>query len=136
MNYSAYCDAIREQVDIHQQLLDELKQQGLWHLLQRTAAERSIQILCEAAIGAAKHCNKKLHLPNRTDSYTPMAQLLEKHPCEGVNPLQLKGAVGMRNAIVHDYLNLDWQLIQKVIEDGHYKTLSRFTEHCCQLLEH
>src|SRR5690606_41691548 len=33
----------------------------------------------------------------------------------------LKGALGMRNAIVHDYLNLDWTRIEAVLVNKHYQ---------------
>lgn len=37
-------------------------------------------------------------------------------PEQPVKPETLKGAIGMRNAIVHDYLDLDWELVQGVIK--------------------
>lgn len=91
VNYQAYCDALNEQVAVHLGLLDQLSQLGSPGLLERTAAEHSLQVLAEAAIG-------------------------------------------MRNAIVHDYLNLDWALIQKVNDDRRFTRLGKIVEHCCSLL--
>ncbi|QIL88444.1 DUF86 domain-containing protein [Microbulbifer sp. SH-1] len=93
-----------------------------------------MQILVEAAIGAAKHTNRKLKLPERTDAASSIIQLLENQPIVDVTAKEMKGAVDMRNAIVHDYLNLDWELIQEVISAGKYLKLEQFVRHCCQLL--
>lgn len=134
MNYQAYCDALTEQVSVHEGLLKQISQKSELGLLERTAAERSLQILAEAAIGAAKHANRKLQLPERSDAASSVAQLLEHFPCPEVDPQEIRGAIGMRNAIVQDYLNLDWKLIQKVISTGQYLKLGRFVSHCCKLL--
>jgi len=79
--------------------------------LERSAAERSLQILAGAAIGISKHTNRKLGVPERNDATSSATQLLEQSPCAGITKEEIRGAIGMRNAIVHDYLNLDWKLI-------------------------
>ncbi|WP_043317314.1 HepT-like ribonuclease domain-containing protein [Microbulbifer sp. HZ11] len=94
----------------------------------------SLQILVGAAIGAAKHANKKLNYPARSEAASAIAQLLEHHPLANVSAQEMKGAIGMRNAIVHDYFNLDWELIQAVLEEQKYKKVGLFVEHCCKLL--
>jgi uncharacterized protein YutE (UPF0331/DUF86 family) len=102
--------------------------------LEQTAAERSLQILVESAIGCAKHLNKKGSLPDRLDSYQSMQQVIEAY---GISPdylPQLKGAIGMRNAIVHDYLNLDWALIQTVLDKQQHQRLTDFVTEVCTYL--
>jgi uncharacterized protein YutE (UPF0331/DUF86 family) len=32
----------------------------------------------------------------------------------------------MRNAIVHDYLNLDWALLERVLTGGRYRRVQQF----------
>ncbi|WP_231759833.1 type VII toxin-antitoxin system HepT family RNase toxin [Microbulbifer elongatus] len=134
MNYQAYCTALIEQTKVHERLLDTIRSTPETGLLERTAAERSLQILIEAAIGATKHANKKLNYPARSEAASAIAQLLEHHPLTNVSAQEMKGAVGMRNAIVHDYLNLDWELIRAVLEEQKYKKVGLFVEHCCELL--
>ncbi|SHE95421.1 Uncharacterized conserved protein YutE, UPF0331/DUF86 family [Microbulbifer donghaiensis] len=134
MNYTAYCTALTEQVSVHQQLLDQIRATSELGLLERSAAERSLQILAEAVIGASKHANRKLGLPERSDAASSATQLLEQSPCPGVTKDEIRGAIGMRNAIVHDYLNLDWTLIEQVIRNRQYVKLGKFVEHYCKLL--
>ena len=104
MNYTAYCTALTEQVSVHQQLLDQI---------------RTI---------------RQLGLPERSDAASSATQLLEQSPCPGVTKDEIRGAIGMRNAIVHDYLNLDWALIEQVIRNGQYRILTLFVEHYSELL--
>jgi uncharacterized protein YutE (UPF0331/DUF86 family) len=134
MNYAAYCDALIEQMEIHEGLLVQLRAAKQWNLLERTAAERALQILCDGVIGTAKHASKASGLTPRSDAFGSIQALMEHHPCPDVSLDQLKGAVGMRNAIVHDYLNLDWSLVQQVIEDGEFLKLKGFVLHCCGIL--
>lgn len=134
MNYTAYCTALIEQVSIHAQLLDQIAEKKELGLLERSAAERSLQILAEAVIGISKHSNRKLGLPERSDAASSATQLLEQSLCPGVTKEEIRGAIGMRNAIVHDYLNLDWKLIEQVIREHRYRKLCEFTVHYCKIL--
>lgn len=134
MNYTAYCTALIEQVSVHQQLLDQISAKSELGLLERSAAERSLQILAESAIGVSKHANRKLELPERSDAASSATQLLEQSPFPGVTKDEIRGAIGMRNAIVHDYLNLDWALIEQVIRNRQYVKLREFVEYYCKLL--
>ena len=135
MNYEAYIAALMEQVAVHCKQLDSLsaKDKPLT-LLERSAAERSLQILVDSAIGSAKHLNKKESLPQRLDSYQTITQLTEELDINTDYLPQLKGAIGMRNAIIHDYLNLDWELIQAVLDQQHYQRVADFIHEICKHL--
>ncbi len=117
---------VQEQLDTLGELADNAKQRPL-RKIERLAAERSLQILVEAAIGVAKHCCKKAGKASSGDAYR---NLLTTHDLLSSNipHATLKGAVGMRNAIVHDYLNLDWTRIETVIVNKHYEAMGEFVE--------
>jgi len=134
VNYTAYCTALIEQGAIHTQLLDQIAEKKELGLLERSAAERSLQILAGAVIGISKHTNRKLGLPERSDATSSATQLLEQSPCSGITKEENRGAIGMRNAIAHDYLNLDWELIEQVIREHLYRKLREFSEHYCKIL--
>ena len=135
MNYEAYRIALLEQVNVHANLLDQLRDRP-WPLgqIERTAAERSLQLLAEAAIGCSKQLNRRHNLPDRADAFQHVEQsaVFCRLPAEWLP--QLKGAIGMRNAIVHDYLNLDWELIGEVIRQRKYIVLVDFTRGVCDAL--
>lgn len=117
---------VQEQLETLNELAETTKQQPL-RKIERLAAERSLQIMIEAAIGVAKHCCKKAGKTHSGDAYK---NLLTAHDLLNSNipHAALKGAAGMRNAIVHDYLNLDWARIEAVIVNQQYQTLGDFIE--------
>ena len=117
---------VQEQLETLNELAEAIKLQPL-RKIERLAAERSLQIMIEAAIGVAKHCCKKAGKANSGDAYK---NLLTAHDLLNSNipHSALKGAAGMRNAIVHDYLNLDWARIEAVIVNQQYQTLGDFIE--------
>ncbi|WIO75624.1 DUF86 domain-containing protein [Porticoccaceae bacterium LTM1] len=94
-----------------------------------------MQLLVEALIGCCKHLNKHFGLPSRGDAYQTILQLCEHRHIDPQLLPKLKGAIGMRNAIVHDYLNLDWGLIGAVIGNKQYMVIQETTEAICQKLD-
>jgi uncharacterized protein YutE (UPF0331/DUF86 family) len=107
--------------------LAELAQQQPLRKFERLAVERSLQILIEAAIGVAKHCCKQGNISTAADGY---ACALKAHDLiqSQIPHAVLKGAIGMRNAIVHDYLNLDWTRIEAVLVSHGYRRIGVFIE--------
>lgn len=124
----AYIMSMRDHVQVQLDNLNELSdiaaQQPL-RKFDRLATERSLQILVEAAIGVAKHCCKKAGKNISGDAYS---NLLNAHDLlnSQIPHAMLKGALGMRNAIVHDYLNLDWTRIEAVLVNKHYQIIGEF----------
>jgi len=133
--YEAYVYAIREQLEYQQQILEQVHQQQQSKPLtaiERSATERSLQVLVEVAIGCSKHYLKSIQsaLPSEASAviqgvYATGLELSTKESA-------MIGAVGMRNAIIHDYLNLDWNKVAIVVQDKKYHSVIRY---CEQLLK-
>ncbi|RLA42639.1 MAG: hypothetical protein DRR42_23050 [Gammaproteobacteria bacterium] len=135
MNYQAYSTALLEQVNLHSRQLDMLgNKSSPLNQVEKTAIERSLQIIVEAAIGCSKQLARKLNLIDRTDAYQNIEQAASECGVDQDWLPQLKGAVGMRNAIVHDYLNLNWQLIEDVLKTHKYRIVARFVRLVCTKL--
>lgn len=135
MNYQAYSIALIEQVDLHANQLDQLsKKSSTLTQIEKTAVERSLQIIVEAAIGCSKQYGRKFSLVDRADSFQSIEQVADKCEVDQAWLPQLKGAVGMRNAIVHDYLNLNWELIGDVLQSRKYQTVALFVHLVCSRL--
>ncbi|MFK4751967.1 MULTISPECIES: type VII toxin-antitoxin system HepT family RNase toxin [Oceanospirillaceae] len=116
----------QEQLDTLAELA-ELATQAPLRKIERLAVERSLQILVEAAIGVAKHCCKQANIPASGDGY---GTALKAHDMlqSQIPHAVLKGAIGMRNAIVHDYLNLDWTRIEAVLVSHGYRKIGTFID--------
>ena len=124
----AYINSMREHVQVQLDNLNELSELAAQQPLRkfdRLATERSLQMLVESAIGVAKHCCKKAGKSVSGEAYR---NLLTAHDLlnSQIPHVLLKGALGMRNAIVHDYLNLDWTRIEAVLVNKHYQAVGEF----------
>ena len=91
--------------------LSRLEQNGVLHAL---------QVLVENAIGKAKHLIKAAGEPvpvSAYDSFRALARIL------GLSSQELdqwNAIIGLRNRIVHDYMNLDMRRVLQVVESGGY----------------
>ena len=91
--------------------LSRLEQNGVLHAL---------QVLVENAIGKAKHLIKAAGEPvpvSAYDSFRVLARIL------GLSSQELEqwnAIIGLRNRIVHDYMNLDMRRVLQVVESGGY----------------
>lgn len=91
------------------------------------AAERSLQVLIEACIGIAKHWSYALNKTAPADAYSAFEKLSQL----GVSDIDVtswKKIIGMRNALVHDYLNINPEIIRLVIKKKNFDELFAFTE--------
>lgn len=120
----AYLVAVKEHSQDHVEALEDLAvrlQQRSLDFHERNSAERSVQVLVETLIGLSKHVCKKAGQQTLGNAATNALKALEMLSIQPFSPKRLQGAIGMRNTIVHDYLNLDWQLLQQVIEQRQFK---------------
>ncbi|WP_404359016.1 DUF86 domain-containing protein [Methylotuvimicrobium sp. KM1] len=89
------------------------------------AAERTLQVLIEACIGIAKHWNYVFYKTAPADAYAAFEKLSQQG-VEAVNDVEWRKIIGMRNALVHHYLNIDPDIIRAVIKKTVYKNLLEF----------
>ena len=139
INYHAYTSAILEQVEVHKIQLNAIASlNNELTFLEKTATERSLQVIVEALIGSAKQLNKKRGLAARNDAWSSLQQLIETEPFNHRYKTELRGAIGMRNTIVHDYLLLDWEIIDSVLKQRSYlrvvETIQLICSELCSVL--
>lgn len=131
MYKSAMKDQLKELVDEFFEIRKLLQQphapqEQLSLVLVYRASERNLQLLIEMCIGIAKQLlkSKGKNVPNEA------RKAFEKLVQEGLDDSQIpwNKVIGMRNAIVHDYLNIDRALLVEVIVTGEYLKLVQFVE--------
>jgi len=88
------------------------------------SAERSLQLLTEACIGIAKRTLKAEGRQVPSDA----RQAFSKLKSLGLDSTDADWSriIGMRNALVHDYLNIDPDRVLDVIRLKHYEVLLDF----------
>jgi uncharacterized protein YutE (UPF0331/DUF86 family) len=91
------------------------------------ASERTLQVLIEVCIGIAKHWCYKLSKVAPADAYTAFEKL-SQHGIKNVNAVEWRKIIGMRNALVHDYLNIEPEIIRVVIRKSTYIALFVFAD--------
>jgi len=130
-SYEAYIYAITEQVEQHLTGLDELSNLLVNRPLtfnERSAVERSKQVVIEAAIGVSKHYLKKSGKPVPSEARASIERVYELLAIVTPNIDSMRAATGMRNAIIHDYLNLDWKKIEQVVSGKKYRDIKVYID--------
>ncbi|NOH84511.1 MULTISPECIES: type VII toxin-antitoxin system HepT family RNase toxin [Vibrio] len=92
------------------------------------ATERLLQVFTEMCIGLSKHMVKKLQKKSATEAYQSFSILKEHNLISSHELRTWKQVIGMRNGLVHDYLNIDLLIIEDILREGHYQTLADFTD--------
>ncbi|MGB0937623.1 MAG: type VII toxin-antitoxin system HepT family RNase toxin [Colwellia sp.] len=124
-----YVSAIQEHINECIEDLESLHQllkERSWTRLERKGAERLLQILVESCIGVAKHWLKQQGKVMPNDAYSVFEKLTELQLISADERLEWQKVIGMRNAIVHDYLNLDEKVIRAIIVNQLYLSLQEF----------
>lgn len=146
-DHRAYAYAVMEQADQHIAGLDELSAKiqpgstietgAITQLTfnERSAVERSLQVLAEIAIGCSKHWLRQHQKPVPAESRACIERVYECLSGKALPDIQvMRGAIATRNVIVHDYLNLDWQRIEPVLKQRKYVQIREYIQQLCQAL--
>jgi uncharacterized protein YutE (UPF0331/DUF86 family) len=113
---AAMLDEARHKLKI-QQTLTPLEQGGILHAL---------QVLIENAIGKAKHLLKAAGEPIPVSAYDAFASLTRIGVMNAEENQRWNSAIGIRNRIVHDYMNLNIELIINLVRTERYQFIVDF----------
>lgn len=99
------------------QTLNRLEQGGVLHAL---------QILVENAIGKAKHTVKASGVPVPVSAYDAFSSLQQLGRIKGATIEEWNAIIGLRNRIVHDYMNVDMASVLELVREERYRMVTRF----------
>lgn len=125
-----YRSAMAEQLaELEEELLglhEVVIEKGQLTRYENRAAERLLQLLIEACIGIAKQKLKSLGKNVAADSRTNLLKLKELG--YGDCQIQWPKIIGMRNALVHDYLNIEPARVEAMIIKKQFLILFEFCQ--------
>jgi uncharacterized protein YutE (UPF0331/DUF86 family) len=97
--------------------LSRLEQNGVLH---------AIQVLVENAVGKAKQLHKAAGKQVPLSAYDSFLGLAEFGIVKTGNLTAWNAAIGLRNRIVHDYMNIDMQRVLELVKNEQYRFITDF----------
>ncbi len=135
----AYLHEIKSHLNKYQAELEALSKQAKQRPLsdiEYRALERLLQLSIEASVGLAKHWVKALNEVSPNDAYQAF-KMLKGFQCLNDEALLLwHKIIGMRNALVHGYLDIDETAIIDVVRTKKYTVIFEFAEQALEALKH
>ena len=111
-------------------LLEEAKQRILsgapLSRLEQSGVLHALQVLMENAIGKSKHLLKSAGEPVPVSAYDAFAGLEQHGDINSQELQQWNSSIGLRNRIVHDYMNIDMQLVYELITNDRHQFIAAF----------
>ncbi len=94
--------------------------------LEKSGVLHALQILIENAIGKAKQLIKAQGEPVPVSAYDAFAALARRGTIPQDRLPAWNAIIGLRNRIVHDYMNIDMQQIQELVAMGRHEFVTAF----------
>lgn len=125
--YQAECERIANQ---QAAALDEAKLRLQAHAalspLEQGGVLHAVQVLAENAIGKTKHWLKALGQPVPISAHDAFESLYLQGGISHQDLNEWRAIVGLRNRIVHDYLNVDPEFINSLILQNKHNFIADF----------
>lgn len=95
-------------------------------LLEQSGILHALQVLTENAIGKAKHMLKADGEPVPVSAYDAFASLARRGAVPAEELARWNNAIGIRNRIVHDYMNIDMNVVFDLVREAKYRFVAEF----------
>ncbi|MCE1227378.1 MAG: DUF86 domain-containing protein [Geobacteraceae bacterium] len=111
-------------------LLDEAKERllgnGSLSRLEQNGVLHAIQVLVENAVGKVKHLLKTAEKQVPLSAYDSFISLSDLGCIQESDLPAWNAAIGLRNRIVHDYMNIDMQWVLELVKNDQYRFVTNF----------
>lgn len=116
----------QQQTSLLDEAADRLKSGGSLSRLEQNGVLHAIQLLVENAVGKSKHLLKDAEKQVPLSAYDCFAELAELGYIAEQELPAWNAAIGLRNRIVHDYMNIDMQRVLELVREKQYRFVTDF----------
>lgn len=99
------------------------------------ATERLLQIFTELCISLGKHWLKSIQGSSASEAYQTFSLLKENNQISSEELVLWKKIIGLRNGLVHDYLNIDLLIVELIVKEQRYLQLDGFATKAIHYLQ-
>lgn len=92
-----------------------------WTEKDSLAVQRALQVLIEALIGLARYAVEQRYALRLSRSREAVDELRRKGILNEAEHRQALKMIGFRNVLVHDYLNIDDDIVKAIVKKGDYE---------------
>jgi uncharacterized protein YutE (UPF0331/DUF86 family) len=129
MTFQEYLDRTRLIAHEEEEILDEMSQKDTWNKIEIRAVKNSMQVLVENAIGKAKRILKHFNCPVVPQKGSDAFEFMYDMDLIDDDVFRtMKSAIGLRNAMIHDYMNFDDAILKNVVTSKKYKDVVAFLQ--------
>ncbi|MFT7861219.1 MAG: HepT-like ribonuclease domain-containing protein [Sulfurimonas sp.] len=127
MTFQEYLEKTKQIAQEEAEILDQMSNKEKWSKIEIRAVKNSMQVIVENAIGKAKRILKHYNCPviaqKGSDAFSFMYEigLIDDDVYS-----TMKSAIGLRNAMIHDYMNFNDDILMQVVHRKKYKLVISF----------
>lgn len=127
MTFQEYLDKSKLIAQEEEDILDEMAKKDVWSKIELRAVKNSMQVVVENSIGKAKRILKYFNCPIVPQKGSDAFEFMyEMGLIEDDIYATMKSAIGLRNAMIHDYMNFNDDILKSVVLTKKYNDVISF----------
>lgn len=129
MTFQEYLIKTTEVAQEELEILNEMSEKESWSKVELRAVKNSMQVIVENAIGKAKRILKHFNCPVVPQKGSDAFEFMyEMGLIEDETYATMKSAIGLRNAMIHDYMNFNDAILKRIVTEKKYDEVISFLE--------
>jgi len=116
----------QEQSSLLDEASERLRGGGVLSRLEQNGVLHALQVLIENAVGKAKQLLKASGKQVPLSAYDSFVALMQLGDIAEIELPVWNAAIGLRNRIVHDYMNIDLPRVLELVKNNQYQFITDF----------
>jgi uncharacterized protein YutE (UPF0331/DUF86 family) len=116
----------QEQSSLLDEASERLRGGGVLSRLEQNGVLHALQVLIENAVGKAKQLLKASGKQVPLSAYDSFVALMQLGDIAEIELPAWNAAIGLRNRIVHDYMNIDLPRVLELVKNNQYQFITDF----------